>query len=272
MATRAQIIRFGQKVDMTHERNGFRAETGGRRSVGTTIAEGVRGWAILLASLLTLGSAAFAAGASTSLGQFLVVLSAALGLAASGGLVGGFVGMLFGMPREAEVRPDAPASHARYAFNSNLLKVSDWVTTILVGLSLVSLRSIPGAMKSFGDWLAPALGGTASSGAFGVFLTIAAFAAMFMLLYIWSSIPLRGHLEDEAFDTEQQWASVLRQVAAGRNPGEISETLRAVSPKVLEEIHTDELRTPPILRELAQREQARRSGGGAPDVAWPSDV
>ncbi|MGB7820352.1 MAG: hypothetical protein WBL35_16660 [Ornithinibacter sp.] len=86
------------------------------------------------------------------------------------------------------------------------------------------------------------------------------FVAMFMLLYIWSSIPLRGHLEDEAFETEQQWASVLQQVVAKGNPDEISETLRTVRPEVLEGIHADALRTPPMLRELAEQEQARRSG------------
>ncbi len=232
----------------------------GLRRVGETIAEGIRGWAIVLGVLLTLGSAAFAGGVGATWGGFFVVLATAMGLAASGGLVGGFVGMLFGMPREAEVRSGEPASHARYAFNSNLLRVSDWVTTIIVGLSLVSLRSIPGGLASFADWVAPALGGSPSSGAFGVFLTITAFVAMFMLLYIWSSIPLRGHLEDEAFDTEQQWASVLQQVVAKGNPDEISETLRTVRPEVLEGIHADALRTPPMLRELAEQEQARRSG------------
>lgn len=236
------------------------SSSGGLRRVGETIAEGIRGWGIVLGGSLSLGSAAFAVGVATSGGEFLVVLGTALGLAASAGLVGGFVGMLFGMPREAEARPGAPASRARYTFNSNLLRVSDWVTTILVGLSLVSLRSIPGALGDFADWIAPALGGSPSSGVFGVLLGAAAFVAMFMLLYIWSSIPLRGHLEDEAVDTEEQWAAVMQQVAARRTPEEISETLESLSPQALDELRSDEWRTPPLLRDLVEREQIRRAG------------
>lgn len=242
------------------------------RRVREVIADGIRAWATVLGVLLAGGCAAFAAGTSSSGGAFLVVLATALGLVSSAGLLGGFVGMLFGMPREAQTRGDVPASQARYAYNSNLLRVSDWVTTILVGLSLVSLRSIPGALSAFADWVTPALGGGPSAGPFGVFVTVAAFAAMFMLLYIWSSIPLRGHLEEEAVDTEKQWSAVLQQIATRRGSEEISETLRAVSPQVLEEIHSDELRSPPMLRELAERERVRRSGHPVSPPSAPTDV
>ncbi len=228
------------------------------RGGGELIARGVRGWGLGLGGVIALGSLVFAAGVAADGGETLRIAATAFGLAATAGLVGGFTGMLFGMPREAERSADRGASNARYAFNSNLLKVSDWVTTIIVGLSLVSLRSVPGALADLADWLAPALGGDAASGPFGVFLAGAAFVAMFMLLYIWSSIPLRGHLENEALDAEQQWAAMLQQVAEQKAPEEISRSLQGVSADVLEKLQADGLRTPPLLRDLAMEEFTRR--------------
>jgi len=229
------------------------------RKVGELVARGIRSWTIALVVIISVACGIFAAEIGSDTGDFFAVTASAFALAATAGLIGGFFGLLFGMPREVEPRNGTSTTNARYAFNSNLLKVSDWVTTILVGLSLVSLRSIPGGLSSFSDRVSPALGARASSGPFGVFIAGASFAAVFLLLYVWTAVPLRSHLENEAFDTEQQWASMLSQVAERKPPEEIAESLKALTPAVLERIRTDADRTPPLLRDLAEQEQARRA-------------
>ena len=232
---------------------------GQRRNVGRLVAAGIKGWGILYAIVAAVASAGFALGVSSGDGEFLTVSATAFLLANTAGLIGGFFGLLFGMPRESEDRAEGAASRARYSFNSNLLKVSDWMTTIIVGLSLVSLGSIPGAVSNFSNWISPALGDDRSSGAFGVFIAGASFATVFLLMYIWTTVPLRSHLENDAFDTEQQWASMVGQITENKDPDEISESLKTLGPDVLQRIEADTARTPPLLKELAAKELTRRA-------------
>jgi hypothetical protein len=206
-------------------------------------------------ALLCIG---FAAGTTSDTGAFFTVAATAFALALTGAFAGGFLGLLFGMPRQSE-NAAAASTNARFQFNSNLLKVSDWVTTIIVGLSLVTLGSIPGTVDRFSDWIAPALGATDSSGPFGVFIAVSSLAVVFLMLYIWTTVPLRSHPENDAFDTERQWASLVGQVAENKDPDEISDALKTASPAALERIQSDSTRTPPLLQELAAAEQRRRA-------------
>jgi hypothetical protein len=234
-----------------------------RRDIGKLVADGIRVWGISFGLLVLLTCAAFSAGTASDAGGFLAILGTALALAATAGLLGGFFGLLFGMPREAD-RGTAATTRARYTGNSNLLKVSDWVTTTIVGLSLVSLGSVPGAVDRFSTWIAPALGSQAVSGPFGVFVSAACFASVFLLLYLWTTVPLRSHLENEALDTEHEWSLVMAKVAERKPATEISDSLQSVSPAVLRLIESDTDRTPPQLRDLAARELARRGPTSAP--------
>jgi len=85
---------------------------------------------------------------------------------------GAFVGFIFGLPRtlDAESRTkllDAvqkndtvAASHAAMAANTNLERVSDWLTTLLIGATLVQIKDIViwvgGIGKNLIDGRAPA--------------------------------------------------------------------------------------------------------------------
>jgi hypothetical protein len=66
------------------------------------------------------------------------------------GLVGGFFGFLFGIPRRIAADGAAPASTtagqdkavaANYALSTNLTQISDWLTKVIVGVSLVEARN-----------------------------------------------------------------------------------------------------------------------------------
>ena len=63
-------------------------------------------------------------------------LSLLIGLAAS--ICGGFLGFLFGIPRSLQKKGDDRS----YANNTNLEEISDWLTKIIVGVSLTQLPAI----------------------------------------------------------------------------------------------------------------------------------
>lgn len=142
-------------------------------------------WALLLAAFY--GLAAGARLGVTYPGEPLRMTFASsfvglmLALAFSGAAIalGAFVGFLFGLPRSltsAEVRegsrlvtnatnaPDRSGSNRDmdeatatsdrvpgYGTNSNLERISDWLTTILVGLGLMQLQTILPAIEEFGE-------------------------------------------------------------------------------------------------------------------------
>jgi hypothetical protein len=73
---------------------------------------------------------------------------------------GAIVGFLFGVPRFKTEQTAAPDAHgarsaSRYAPNTNLEQISDWLTKLFVGATLVELGRIPGLLVRFGDYFSP---------------------------------------------------------------------------------------------------------------------
>jgi hypothetical protein len=122
-----------------------------------------------------------------------------LALAATGS--GGVLGFLFGIPRS---RTDVHLS-GTFLHNSNLEQISDWLTKIIVGATLVQLndivRAIGGVASFIGDQVARD-GSGAAAGSVMVF----SFFAGFMWAYLWTSLRLKDELDD----------SDARHVLAGR--------------------------------------------------------
>ncbi len=103
------------------------------------------------------------------------VLAVTGGVFIAAGFVGRFVGFLFGLPRDAPPADDSkPSLH--FFFNSNLLKVSDFATTIIVGLTLTQLANVIPALQHLADALRVPLGDNPQSGAIGITLAISGFA------------------------------------------------------------------------------------------------
>ena len=122
---------------------------------------------------------------------------------------GTFIGFLFGLPRarvidqvtstetlEAAGKQKKAPLTTQFLTNSNLLKVSDWLTTIIIGLTLVNLSEIVPAVSGFGEWISAPLGGHPYSAAIGVFVAIGSALAGFLLGYLWTSIRVRELLEE----------------------------------------------------------------------------
>lgn len=144
-------------------------------------------------------------GAAVGLTSFLVFLAATT--------VGAGLGFLFGLPRsrfaDALAQGDGPSatqtspSSKHYLNNSNLIKVSDWLTTIVVGLTLVNLDMVVPAINDLGATLSAPLGGQVYSPVVGVAITIFGILAGFILTFLWVSIRVRELMEDA-----EKWAEM----------------------------------------------------------------
>ncbi|MEW4452104.1 hypothetical protein AB1L30_05400 [Bremerella sp. JC817] len=82
---------------------------------------------------------------------------------------GMLLGFLFGIPK---VQQGASPEDGRYQqqVNTNLEQVSDWVTKIIVGISLVQLQQIPGLFQSLVEYIA--LDSNISLGTIGAILVM----------------------------------------------------------------------------------------------------
>jgi tetratricopeptide (TPR) repeat protein len=98
---------------------------------------------IMIAVALIAASNASFSGAAPNMITFLgvAVLTGATGFAG-----GGFIGFLFGVPR---VQTAEARTNAAIASNTNLEQVSDWLTKIIVGVSLVEFPRINDQLRLF---------------------------------------------------------------------------------------------------------------------------
>jgi hypothetical protein len=108
-------------------------------------------FALYLAAFILLGWAQSCDGK-----QWLQITVAAMLISAASVGVGWVLGFLFGLPRSIEKAED-PGLHG-YLSNTNLLDVSDWLTKIIVGISLVQIGNLPSALGRLGRSIAPMLG------------------------------------------------------------------------------------------------------------------
>jgi hypothetical protein len=118
----------------------------------------------------------------------------ALGVALTALIIGGLLGLLFGLPR-AHVRiPDSPIDgsttsnydHQRFTTNTNLEEVSDWLTKIIVGVGLIQFKDIITQIEQFVNFLGSSLGGNAE--AFALVLILYFPSLGFVIGYIWSRV------------------------------------------------------------------------------------
>ncbi|MEQ9404792.1 MAG: hypothetical protein RIM99_14465 [Cyclobacteriaceae bacterium] len=102
-------------------------------------------------------------------------------------LTGGFIGFLFGVPRKR--LDEQGTSNSRYTPNTNLEQISDWLTKIIVGVSLVQAKEIASAVEGIGEKAGPAI----AEGNTGEIIAIAivihylflGFIQGFLLAYLW---------------------------------------------------------------------------------------
>jgi hypothetical protein len=115
-------------------------------------------------------------------------------------VVGGLVGFLFGIPRARQVDQVAGRVTGRYVPNTNLERISDWLTTILVGLGLTQLGTIPGRLQGLAAYLARGLGNDDRSEVSILIIVLYFLGCGFLYGYHWSRTTLERLLNREEDD------------------------------------------------------------------------
>jgi hypothetical protein len=124
-------------------------------------------------------------------------------------LLGGLVGFLFGIPRT--VQGSTPSADiTQYVVNTNLEQVSDWLTKIIVGVSLVEIGRIIPALTKLAEILKAPLGGQPSSAAFGLGVVIASALTGFFFFYLWTREEFLEELDLLPFRREQSRKAARR--------------------------------------------------------------
>lgn len=179
------------------------------------VSAGVLSAMLVISFLLSLS---VAQSAGTDSGKAIGIGVTAFLLFTAAATMGGAVGFLFGLPRSrfadqvAGGQSDTSGSGAattqlpastRFLTNSNLIKVSDWLTTIIIGLTLVNLGGILPAVGDLGAALKEPLGGAVYAGAVGVSIIVGGSVVGFLLFFMWTSIRYRQLLEDSENELER---------------------------------------------------------------------
>lgn len=165
-------------------------------------------------------------------------------VAGAAALSGGLLGILFGIPRSAQGESDPvprpmPDEEGRrspaYGPNTNLEQISDWLTKILVGVTLVQLGNIASGTGRLVDFLASGMAGTPQDRVF-ILAELVFFSVWgFMLGYFFARLFLIGLFR--VADT----AGLSRQIEEVRsNLRQIEQVTGDVQQKVTEGFRQDE--------------------------------
>lgn len=157
--------------------------------------------AALVMELAGLGLYAAAIGSITTFGILFL-----LALAATGG--GGILGFLFGVPRyrtDAHIKSD-------FLYNSNLEQVSDWLTKIIIGATLVQIDDIAQAIGRVSLFIGGEIGHAGGVTA-ACSIIVFSFVGGFMWAYLWVSLRLKAEYDRGGGD-EAGKAMLTREQAA----------------------------------------------------------
>jgi hypothetical protein len=136
----------------------------------------------------------------------LSVFSVSVLVACGAWIAGGLLGFIFGIPRAlATDRPETSlaSTHLLYRSNSNLEQISDWLTKIIVGVSLVEFRTLIHETRKLVDFLAPALGGSPYGQSFALGMLITFAISGFVVLYIFTRVYLAVLFADIEKDLDE---------------------------------------------------------------------
>jgi hypothetical protein len=166
--------------------------------------------------------------------SFLLAFGTGLLVSSAAGLVGAFLGFLFGMPRDlsgrqalprppedagtnlpATVSKAAAMENGRFAWaNNNLVEVSDWLTKIIVGIGLVEFREIVPWVGSISLTAGAAAGfiGPSAQATFGVSVILATFVYGFLLAYIYARTIIAVIFAKAQNEVDEELRQKLQQV------------------------------------------------------------
>lgn len=216
------------------------------RDVGPTLT----GVVVLLA--LATGSVVLTIHHGAKAGSSLLWALACTGL-------GGLIGFLFGIPRTVQAEPARPwtgsagappaaAKPAPYRMqvNTNLERVSDWLTTIFVGLTLTQLQEIPDRLVRAAAFVAGGPSATdldrTMAGALISYFSIVGFLGGYLLtrLFLASAFSLADQASQRAL---QDWIDEVDEASQDIAPSQATEVPTKEQVAVAERIGELSLRT-----------------------------
>lgn len=161
---------------------------------GILASNRLRFWEIVAAFGFLCGMGAIAAYAASAPSPWQVFSVLAL-VALASWLGGSLLGFLFGIPRfQASDRPND--DHGRVVPNTNLEQISDWLTKIIVGATLVQLNELATGIGRLAAFIGGELGsGRAATSASGAVLLFFFFVG-FMWGYLWCSLRIFTEMAD----------------------------------------------------------------------------
>lgn len=141
--------------------------------------------------------------------RFFAVVTVGIMVAGAALVLGGLIGFLFGIPRTMQGHEGAGngasdgtggSPSARYGANTNLERVSDWLTTLLVAVTIIQLHSIWGGVVATSQELAGGFGAGpgAPPMALGTLLYFASTGFMFGFLWTRLFLPVAYRRTDIA--------------------------------------------------------------------------
>jgi hypothetical protein len=163
---------------------------------------------IVVGITIVMAAVVYFAALCSELHAVLSFFSVAIGCIAFGAAIG----FLFGIPRaqkesvsasghDTDVMPDERRINGYYNDNTNLEEISDWLTKIILGLTLVELKSIVTQVSASATLFSSALGGTCCEACvedyyvFGYAIMVFYFISGSGLVYLWTRSNLLSILE-----------------------------------------------------------------------------
>lgn len=149
-------------------------------------------------------------------------------------LVGALLGFIFGIPRALQAdgarasgdggKQDQAAT--RYGENTNLEQVSDWLTKILIGITLTQFTEIKDMVGGFARECAPLFGGpdkTATAASAMILFGVAGF----LFVYLWTRLFMASELQKAQASTARELEQLSRKQIDEQNETDAS-ALRVV--------------------------------------------
>lgn len=139
--------------------------------------------------------------------NFITVASVGILLSGASAFIGGALGFLFGIPRTLQQEDEKPSTKqnsqgTEYRANTNLEQISDWLTKILVGVSLTQIPSIHTGLMSLTAFIAKGLGSQTHGQVFALALLSYSAVLGFLFGYLWTRLFLASALrEADTFGT-----------------------------------------------------------------------
>lgn len=143
-------------------------------------------------------------------------IAALVGLASL--VAGGLLGFLFGVPRALQSANPNNGTSTGYRANTNLEQISDWLTKILVGVTLTQLQQIPSQVERLVMFLSPGLGGDSRSQVFALGLVTYFSIIGFLVGYLLTRLLLgQAFYQADLADVGQQLSAIAKTSTASAN-------------------------------------------------------